>query len=363
MHLGGLKKIILCFDNSDLSSKASAAALRIAKSFGSEVVGIHGYNVSMHEGAFRLIEPTLPPQYQKEEILQKQRDVHNSLIQAGMQKISLSYLKPHDDSFREAGVKFSSNVRDGKNFKILNEIISDEDGDLVVIGSSGFNSQEKGFIGSVCLRLLRGNDRNSLVVKRDLNLTGLKGVVCLDGSSSAVHALKMAKLFVEQYDAELHLLYVFDSALHRNLFGRLKEAVLQGDGPSFNSKEQERFHDEFIDRGLAKVGQMILDSAEEEVFGVQPKSLPITHEWGIFDERGATLRIKKVLEGPIYRTICDYAEGAKADLIFTGRTGRHFTDGIDLGSVAENVVRFSPCSVLVARSIRSGVAATETHER
>ena len=55
---------------------------------GSEVVGVHGYNAFMHEGAFRIMEPTLPQQYQKEEILQKQRAVHGKLINVGILKTS-----------------------------------------------------------------------------------------------------------------------------------------------------------------------------------------------------------------------------------------------------------------------------------
>ncbi|MBT9167178.1 MAG: putative universal stress protein [Syntrophomonadaceae bacterium] len=333
-----IKKIILCFDNSNSSIVASEISLSLARSFGSEVVGIHGYNAFMHEGAFRIMEPTLPQQYQKEEILQKQREVHNTLINVGMEKISLSYLKPLEDAFRAAGVNFRQRVKEGKNFKVLNEILSEEEGDVVVIGSSGFNSNGRGFVGSVCLRVLRNNDRNFLVEKKPISFKNPRFVIGLDGSSSAIAALRMAKLFADKYNAELHLIYVFDSALHKEVFGRLKESLINKEGFSFNSKEQEKIHDEFINKGLARVGNMILDKAEKAVFS----------ESG----RGETgkIGIKRVLEGHIYKRICDYASEVNADMIFVGRTGRHFAEGIDIGSVAENVVRFSPCSVFVAES-------------
>ncbi|MDI6763455.1 MAG: universal stress protein [Thermodesulfobacteriota bacterium] len=329
-----MKKILLCFDNSETSLVASEVALRLAKTFGSEIVGIHGYNAAMHEGAFKSMEPFLPSRYQKEETLQKQREVHNDLIHTGMEQISLSCLKSLNGSFHRAGIHFKTVVREGKNFKALQEILSSEGGDLVVVGSSGFNCNGNGFLGSVCLRLLRGNDKDFLIIKKDVNHTQPTGVVCLDGSSTALHALRAAKRFVEQCDATLHLLYVFDSSLHRNLFGRLKESVMDGEHFSFNSKEQERLHDEFIDKGLATVGKMILDEAEREVFSTGPEYM------------------KKILDGPIYRRICDYASEVEADLLFVGRTGRHFTEGIDIGSVAENVVRYAPCSVWVAGSKR-----------
>jgi nucleotide-binding universal stress UspA family protein len=331
-----IKKIILCFDNSNSSLIASEISLVLARSFGSEVVGIHGYNAFMHEGAFRIMEPTLPPQYQKEEILQKQRDVHNKLINIGMEKISLSYLKPFEDTFRVADVNYRTVVKEGKNFKAMNDILSEEDGDVIVIGSSGFNSNGSGFIGSVCLRVLRDNDRNFLVVKKPISFKNPRFVIGLDGSSSAINALRMAKLFADKYNAEIHLVYVFDSALHKEVFGRLKESLINREGFSFNSKEQEKIHDEFIDKGLARVGNMILNRAEKEVFSEA--------------KGGCGGIIKKVLEGHIYRRICDYASEVNADLIFVGRTGRHFVEGMDIGSVTENVVRFSPCSVFVAES-------------
>lgn len=368
----GIKRIILCFDNSNASIVASEISLVLAKSFGSEVVGIHVYNAFMHEGAFRIMELILPPQYQEEEILQKQRDTHSKLINVGMEKISLSYLKPIHDTFGMANVSFRSVVKEGKNFRAINDILQEEDG-LVVMGSSGFNSNGNGFIGSVCLRVLRSNDKNFFVVKRPIRFrypiegdsvrgipSPLRIVVCLDGSLSAINALRMARLFGDKFNAELHLIYVFDAALHKDVFGRLKESLINREGFSFNSKEQEKIHDEFIDKGLAKVGNMILDRAEKEVFTKAANSqqsaighaLPIGDGWSLAGDEITVPRIKRVLEGHIYKRICDYASEVDADIVFVGRTGRHFADGIDIGSVAENVVRFSPCSVFVAKSKR-----------
>lgn len=348
-----IKKIILCYDNSDPSIIATEASINIAETFDSEVVGVHGYNASMHEGAFRIMEPTLPEKYQKEEILARQRDVHNKLINVGMEKISLSYLRPLRDKFEGTSVNFRESVREGKNFKAVKEIIEDEKGDLVIMGSHGFNSNGNGFIGSVCLRVLRLVDTNFLIVKERLNFNSSRYVVCLDGSSSAIAALRAARSFAERFNAELHLIYVFDSSLHKDLFGRLKESVINKEGFSFNSKEQEKIHDEFIDKGLARVGRMILDRAENDVFAdcKESRAMSIAEGFGLVNA-STTPIIKKVLEGHIYKRICDYASEVDADLIFLGRTGRHYTEGIDIGSVTENVLRFAPCSVFIAQSER-----------
>lgn len=351
-----VRKIILCFDNSDLSIVAAEASVEIAKAFAAEVVGIHGYNATMHEGAFRIMEPTLPEKYQKEEILERQRDVHNKLINIGMEKISLSYLRPLRDRFEGTSINFRESVREGKNFKAVKEIIEDEKGDLVIMGSHGFNSNGNGFVGSVCLRVLRLVDTNFLIVKERINFDNPRYIVCLDGSSSAIAALRVALSFANKFDAELHLIYVFDSSLHKELFGRLKESVINKEGFSFNSKEQEKIHDEFIDKGLARVGRMILDRAEKEVFSEQQGSRAVEQQikmqgFGLIGE-GVYHVVKKVLEGYIYKRICDYASEVQADLIFLGRTGRHYTEGIDIGSVTENVLRFAPSSVFISQSER-----------
>lgn len=341
-----IKNIILCFDNSNLSYASSEAAIMLARAFNAKVTGVHGYNAFMHEGAFRIMEPTLPAKFQKEEILQKQREIHSSLINVGMEKISLSYLNPMKEKFHAANVPFFAKVKQGKNFRALNELIAAEDGDLVVMGSSGFNSNGNGFIGSVCLRVMRNNNKNYLIIKKPFE-TVSKIVVGLDGSASAISALRTAKEYAEVFGAELHLVYVFDTNLHKDIFGRLKESVINKEGFSFNSREQEKLHDQFIDRGLARVGSMILDKAQKEVFtaGSSPHA---HHEWGPVGETTSPSIVQKVLEGHIYRKLCDYAQEVEADMVFLGRTGRHFEEGVDIGSVTENVVRFSPCNVFIA---------------
>ncbi len=220
---------------------------------------------------------------------------------------------------------------------------------LVVLGAAGFNHKEPGYVGSVCLRVLRGGNRKYLVVKRAINFDAPNIVVCLDGSESSISALKAAQEIAHVYDAQLHLVYVFDTALHRDLFARLKDSLIEGDGFSFNTKEQEKAHDDFIDLGLEKVGGMILDRAEKEALGRGRLDI-MSAGWGLI---GDTPRLKpairQAISGHIYKCICDYAAGVSAELIFVGRTGRHYAEGVDLGSVAENVVRYAPCSVFISQ--------------
>jgi len=70
-------------------------------------------------------------------------------------------------------------------------------------------------------------------------------------------------------------------------------------------------------------------------------------------ERPRSLGLKVqalVLEGVPYSCIVDYAKEWHADLIVMGTHGRTGLSHVLTGSVAERVVRLSPCPVLVTRS-------------
>lgn len=70
----------------------------------------------------------------------------------------------------------------------------------------------------------------------------------------------------------------------------------------------------------------------------------------ITDEGAADLEIKRRwAHGPPFVSILRYAREHDIDLIVMGTHGRGFTAHLLLGSVAEKVVRKSPCPVLTVR--------------
>ncbi len=63
------------------------------------------------------------------------------------------------------------------------------------------------------------------------------------------------------------------------------------------------------------------------------------------------VRITKLLkQGPTWRTIVDTATESGAEMIVMGTHGRHGLPRALLGSVAEKVVRMSPCPVLTVHA-------------
>ena len=98
------KKILIAIDNSRHSDYCIDLGIELSRKFNSQLVGCHVYDASLHQRRFRDMEKGLPQQYQGEAILQRQRDLHTSLINQGLKLISESYLDVFEKKCREAAV-------------------------------------------------------------------------------------------------------------------------------------------------------------------------------------------------------------------------------------------------------------------
>jgi nucleotide-binding universal stress UspA family protein len=137
-------------------------------------------------------------------------------------------------------------------------------------------------------------------------------LVPTDFSDKSGAALTYAVALVEQFGSSLHLLHVVEAA-----FG--------GEMLPFES-------------GAEDVQRAIEARAWEDLRGL----LPI--------DDGYRLRAELALEwGAPFVEIIRYARAHEIDLITMGTHGRTGVKHVLLGSVAENVVRSSPCPVLTVR--------------
>src|SRR2546426_6311304 len=86
------KTIYVPVDNSDYSNLALDVGVSLAKTFGAKLVGSHVYAAKMHDKRFKQMEAGLPEEYHDENELERQRQIHDSLITRGPQIITQSYL-------------------------------------------------------------------------------------------------------------------------------------------------------------------------------------------------------------------------------------------------------------------------------
>ena len=98
------KTIYIPVDNSDHSNTAVDVGVELAKTYGSKIVGSHVYAAKMHDKRFKQMEAGLPEEYHDEKELDRQRQIHDSLITRGLQIITDSYLDYVDKKCTEANL-------------------------------------------------------------------------------------------------------------------------------------------------------------------------------------------------------------------------------------------------------------------
>ncbi len=325
------KKIFIPLDNSKYSNYCEELAVSIAKKSNSELVGGHVYAASLHHKRFKEMEVGLPEKYKEESELKKQREYHNSLIGRGLRMISDSYLDSLERKSKEQNIPFARNIQEGKNYIQLVKDINKNDYDLVIIGVRGLGEVQENAIGSVCERVVRRINTDVLIVKTERPLEG-RVIVTVDGSEQSFRAVEMAADLAVKYNLELEAVSVYDPHYHHVAFNGIAK-ILSGEmGEVFKSDEQEKLHEDVIDKGLEKIYQGHLESALKKV-----------------TESGIKLKTT-LLEGKPYDQILKYVDRIKPSLLVLGRTGIHAIDGLDLGSATENILRDAKCNVLITKS-------------
>lgn len=325
--------LLVAVDNSKYSAQAATAAVALAQKFEARLTGVHVTNPGLHGYAFRMLERTLPERYQDERVLEQQRTIHESLIRRGLTLISDSYLEQLRARAAEAGVPCATKVLEGRHYEAQAEEIERGDYQLAVFGHLGLGAGTQGTIGGVVERVARRIRKDLLVVKdgpfraREERRTIL---VAVDGSDYSLLALRKALALAQKFGAEVHAVHVFDPDFHRTIFRELVGVLTAEAAAVFDFESQQALHDTVIDKGLERVGGKVLRGSELEA-----------------EQAGVPLSTA-LLRGKFCEEIVRAATELDPMLIVIGRFGRHRIASSDIGSTAQNVLRFAPCSVLLA---------------
>jgi len=132
-----------------------------------------------------------------------------------------------------------------------------------------------------------------------------------DGSDPSIRAAEFAIELAKHFESEIVAIYVIDRVI-------LEEV----------SKIHERHGlEEEIRRKAERCLNYIVKSAEKK--GLKARSI--------------------LVEGQPHDQIVRHAESLKADMIIMGSKGRRGMNRILIGSVAERVIEYAPCPVLVIK--------------
>ncbi len=377
------REVLVPVDNSDHSSWAVNRAVELCRRSDGRITGNHVYAARLHDVRFRQLETGLPAQFQTPEEIRRQRKVHDKLIEKGLQLISDSFLDQTERRCREAGVPLARQLLEGINYEEIireanrgagrlpsligfdpniadkydggttvrsdvrlgadgrivaedeeqDEKLAGESGreyDLLCIGAHGIGLQPLSQLGGVTARVIRKVERDTLIVRNDRPLEGGSWIVCVDGSSYAYKAMRVALELAREFGAKLHVCSAFDVEYHHVVFGNIKDVLSAQAAKVFKFEEQEALHNNIIDKGLLKLCQANLKRAQ-----VMASEFP--------DVEVET----QILIGKPFQCILQWVEELDPSLVVMARHGGHRIDGTDLGSQAENLCRLTPANVLL----------------
>src|SRR5687768_1730126 len=350
---------------------------------GGRITGNHVYAARLHDVRFRQLETGLPAQFQTPEEIKKQRKIHDKLIEKGLQLIADSFLDQLGKRCEAAGVGLTRQLLEGINYEeIVNEVnrgagrlpgligfdpnraagydggdkvrsdvklgengrlvAEEEDAaarlvgtsgrqyDLLAIGAHGLGRQQFSQLGGVVARVLRGIEKDVLIVRDQTPLQGGTFMVCVDGSSYSYKAMKAALELAQQFGGSLYVCSAFDVEYHHVVFHNIKDVLSYQASKVFKFEEQEELHNNIIDKGLLKLSQANIKRAQ-----AMAQEFP--------DVEVET----QILIGKPFQVILQWAEEIQPSLVMVARHGSHRIDGTDLGSQSENLVRLLPHNVLL----------------
>jgi nucleotide-binding universal stress UspA family protein len=377
------REIFVPVDNSPHADWAVDRAIELCRQSGGRITGNHVYAARLHDIRFRQLETGLPAQFQTPEEIKRQRKVHDKLIEKGLQLIADSFLDQVGARCEAAGVPLTRQLLEGINYEeIIKEvnrgegrlpgligfdpnrasgydggsktradvhlgsdgriIAEDEDVgskivgssgrqyDLVAIGAHGLGRQAYSQLGGVVSRSLRGIEKDVLLVRDDTPLAGGRFMVCVDGSSYSYRAMRLALELARAFGGALFVCSAFDVEYHHVVFNNIKDVLSVQASKVFKFEEQEELHNNIIDKGLLKLCQANLKRAE-----VMAREFP-----------GVPVKTQ-ILVGKPFQVALQWADEIKPSLMIVARHGAHRIEGTDLGSQAENLVRLSPCNLLL----------------
>jgi len=381
------REIFVPVDNSPHSDWAVDRAIELCRKTGGRITGNHVYAARLHDVRFRQLETGLPAQFQTPDEIKKQRKIHDKLIEKGLQLIADSFLDQLGKRCEAAGVPLTRQLLEGINYEeIVNEVnrgagrlpgligfdpnraagydggervrgdvrvgengrlvAEEEDAaarlvgssgrqyDVLAIGAHGLGRQPYSQLGGVVARVLRGVEKDVLIVRDDRPFAGGRFLVCVDGSSYGYRAMRVALELAQAFGGSLYACSAFDVEYHHVVFHNIKDVLSYQASKVFKFEEQEELHNNIIDKGLLKLCQANLKRAE--VIARAFPDVPLKTQ---------------ILIGKPFQVIMQWAEEIQPSLLVLARHGAHRIEGTHLGSQAENLLRLAPCNVLLAGTV------------
>lgn len=220
-----------------------------------------------------------------------------------------------EEMLRALGVDYESDVVQGNPAPTIVDYAERYDHDLIVMSTHGREGLSRYLIGSVAEKVVRLSSVPVLTARmkpdEQFEFPYENILIPVDGSTSAVNAAHHGFSLAAALDATVHLLSVVDDTS----LGPDVRSTISG---------QER----------EQVAAKILDDLVSEIE---------THD-------GVNI-VRQIEHGAPLSGIINCIESNDIHVVVMGTTGRHGTDRILLGNVAEKTVRSAPVPVITVREV------------
>jgi nucleotide-binding universal stress UspA family protein len=302
-----IKKILCTTDLSAYSNHALPYGIALAREFGANLIVCHVIDLSfvgLYDTSALVVQTT------EQDLVTFAREEIQRLM--GQQQIDWQPL-----------------ILEGQPAAQLARAAEAHDVDLVITATHGRSGLKRLLIGSVTERLFRTLTCSMLVVHspehefvrpagEQIRLNRI--LVGCDFSPDSHLALEYAISLAQEFEAELHLMYVMEPLIHEHIVK-----------PTTGMDEV--------------VQQAVRDAIEQRLSAL------------VSEETRTWCEVKTVLGvGRPYEEITKYAETQGIDLIVVGVRGHSLVERWLVGSTTDRVLRQSPCPVLTVRPKTPGVS-------
>ena len=197
---------------------------------------------------------------------------------------------------------------EGEVHERIVDLADAENCDVIVMGRRGLRRIERALIGSVTARVIGHTQRDVLVVPLGTVVGWKKIVLATDGSKHSAQAAERAISFAKSYGGELRVISVVD--VPTEFYAEAPQAV-----------------DDLVRKAKGYVADV---KRQAEAEGVKAETF--------------------VGEAEADEAITNLAKEQNADMIIIGSHGRTGLRRLLMGSVAEKVIGYAPCPVLVVKT-------------
>ena len=283
--MGRYKKILAAIDGSESSMHALRESFKFAT----------------NEKCWITVTSVVPP-YVGDLATVGVRDIMGS-----MRKPCEEALKKAEKLAKEEGVLIKTVCEEGEIFERISDLAAAENCDLIVMGRRGLSRLERSLVGSVTARVIGYSQRDVLVVPSDTHVGFQRVLVATDGSKQCRTAVERAIDFSRSYGGEMSVVSIVDV-------------------PAEFYAEAPQVVEDLARKALGYVEEV---KKQAEASGVKAETF--------------------VREGEAYQAIIDLAKARDVNIIVMGSHGRTGLKRLLMGSVAEKVIGYAPCPVLVTK--------------